>query len=154
MKYFNENNQYKEPTLIKFDEPKIIKLSELRDFLDQYKPFPCSEVWLYEKFEYGDYDNWVEAIIMSKTIDASFTKVYRKPLGIFKKGQTRFCIQDAFWYYHENYPFWLKAPQLGYNDGYKSIHRYIDKVQIQVEGVYIISWSDKEKIEREYKNNK
>ena len=152
MRYFNEQNEYKEPTLIKFEQPKIIKLSQLREFLDQYKPFACADVYLYEKFEYGDYDNWVEAIIRNKTIDASFSQVHRKPLGIFKKGQTRFTLKDDFWYYKEDYPFWLDCPTEGYNDGYKNICRYIDKVEICVEGVYVISWSDKQKIESKYKN--
>lgn len=149
-RYFNENNNYIEPTLVSFANPIKIKLSELRDFLDSYKPFACSDVYLYERFEYGDFDNWVEGIIESKTVDASFSRVYRKPRGIFKKGQTQYSIRDTFWHYRPNYPFWKFCPQVGYNDGYNNICRHIDKVEIMVYGVYIISWTDKTKIEDEY----
>jgi hypothetical protein len=152
MRYFNEQNPYTKPTLIKFDEPKIIPLSSLRDFLKEYEPFACSDVWLYERFEYGDYDNWINAIIMSKTIDAGFSKVYRKPQGIYKAGQTSFSIVDTFWSYKEDYPFWLDCPSEGYSTGYITKTRYIDKVMIKVEGVFIISWTDKNDIENKYRN--
>ena len=147
MKYFNENNEYKEPTLIKFDTPKVIKLVDLRDFLKQYEPFPCSDVFVYERFEYGDFDNWVDGIIQSITIDPTFTKYYNKQEGIFEPGDYKFCLQNTFWNYSKDKPFWTKAPSLGYFEPLASKYKSINDIEISIEGVFVISWSDKSKIE-------
>lgn len=138
-KYFNENNKYIEPTLIKFVKPIKIKLCELNDFLDSYRPFSCADVYLYERFEYGDYDNWVDAIIESKTIDAGFSHVYRKEEGIFKAGHTDWSIVTKFWNYCGKFDkFWTKPLQTAYDGGINH-SRYIDKIEITVYGVYVIS---------------
>ena len=144
-KYFNEGNEYQKPVLIKFDEPVKVKLCELDTFLSQYKPFNCSDVWLFQRFEYGDYDNWVSAIIESKNISPVFSQVYREEKGIYNAGDTSWCIVDSFWYYREDYPFWKFCPIKGYSSGIRK--QFIDEIEINVYGVYVISWSDKEKIE-------
>lgn len=145
-KFYGEHEKYVEPTLIRFVKPVKIKLSELGEFLDSYRPFPCADVWAYGEFEYGDFDNHVRAVYESIAVDPKYSKVFRKKSGIYKAGQTNFSIIDHFWYYRENYPFWKECPSVGYNDSYKG-YRYIDKVEIELNGVYIISWSDKTKIE-------
>ena len=147
-RYFKEYSDYKGPTLIKFEKPMTIKLCELYEFLKVYEPFPCSKVWPYQTFEYGDFDNHVEAIIDSMLIDACYSHVYRKAKGIFKAGQTEFSVRSSFWYFKKNYPFWREAQHVGYSS-FDSIQRkrYIDKVEVTVEGVYIISDSDMKEIE-------
>lgn len=147
-RYFNEHNNYIMPTLIKFVEPVKIKLCDLHDFLDSYKPFPCSEVYLYERFEYGDYDNWVDAIIESKTIDAGYSKVYRKARGINKAGHTNWSIVTKFWnYFGDKDKFWERPLQTGF-DCSSEHSRYIDKIEINVYGVYVISQYHKDNFDR------
>ena len=140
MKYFNDQNEYKEPILIKFDAPKVIKLHELRKFLDYYKPFPCADVYAYQEFSYGDFDNHVSAVLSSATIDVSFSK---------KKDDidlTYFCTQKAFWHYNKNKPFWKEELQLGYNSPRQALASIFD-VEIEIDGVYVISWHDKSQME-------
>lgn len=155
-KYFNEHNTYIEPTLIVFSKPRKIKLCDLNKFLDSYRPFTCADVYLYEKFEYGDFDNICEAIVESKTIDPCYSKVYRKSSGIYKTGYTDWSIVSKFWNYHKGRDkFWEKPLQTGYDSETYST-RYIDKIEINVQGVYIISWEDKcnfDKLTRGDKNN-
>lgn len=137
--YFTEDNKYIKPTLIKFDNPIKIKLCELNKFLDSYKPFPCADVYLYEKFEYGDYDNWIDAIIESKTIDACHSCVYRKEKGVFKAGQTSWGVVIKFWsYFGIKDKFWKRPLQTGYDCSIINT-KYIDEIEISVDGVYIIS---------------
>lgn len=147
-KYFNEQNNYIMPTLIKFVNPIKIKLCELNQFLNSYKPSPSSEVYLYERFEYGMFDNWVDAIIESKTIDACFSKVHRKSQGIYKAGQTEWCIVNKFWnYLGDKDKFWERPLTTGYNSLNVSA-RFIDKIEITVYGVYIISKYHKDNFDK------
>lgn len=150
MKYFNEENKYEKPTLIKFDKPETIKLKDLNNFLEQYKPFNTADVYAYERFEYGDFDNWVDAIYMSITIDAGYSKYFNEDKGIYKAGEYSFVLQSIFWNYSLNKPFWIDAPQIGFNNlskGYKNL----DEIEITLDGVFVISMHDKQKLESEYR---
>ena len=153
-KYFNENNKYTKPTLIKFEIPKEIRFVDLGKFLDYYKPFACSEVYMYAKFEYGDFDNYVEAIIESESIDPKYCKFVEKSEGMFKAGETIWSIMSKFWYYRENYPFWNEPLHTGYNGGITKHSVFLHDVTIQIQGVYIISDADKRAIEIGEKNEK
>ena len=145
-KYFTEENEYKGPILIKFDEPKVIKITELKDFLEYYTPFPCSDVYLYERFEYGDFDNWVDAIIESVSIDPKYSKFIKEDEGVFKAGETYWSIMSKFWNYCESKPFWKEPLQTGYDGNHKHTV-FLHEITLTIHGVYIISWEDKRKIE-------
>ena len=146
-KYFTGTTTYVEPTLIKFDQPKKIKLCELHSFLDSYKPFPCCYVWTYSRMEYGDFDNYVNAIIEDITIDAGFSRVYHKDAGIYKAGETSYCLVSRFWNYRAGKAFWIKCPTASYDStrGCKDI----TDIEITIDGVYVISYSDKDRMEKE-----
>lgn len=134
-----KRNNYKNPTLIKFKEPKVIKLKELNTFLGKYKPFSCADVYAYEKFEYGDFGNYVEAISASRTINLSYTNFFETT------GKYNFSIQDCFWHFNKDKAFWNEAPETGFSD-YQGTSLF--DIEVQLDGVYVISWSDKEDIEK------
>ena len=148
--YFNDTNPYKEPILIKFDEPIEIRLCDYSEFLDSYKPFYCCDVYGYERFEYGDFDNWMDAIIMNKSISPSFSHYHEKQEGIYNEGDVSYCIQTMFWNYsNNNKPFWDKVPTVGYEDVYKPNLKKIEDIKVKVDGIYVISWSDKDKVRKQ-----
>ena len=144
-KYFTETNQYEKPMFIKFDEPKTIKLTELKDFIEEYRPFPCSDVYLYSIFEFGNFDNYVDAIIKNVYIDPKYSRYIKEDEGgIYTKGKTRYSIATEFWHYQEDEAFWNKNTEAGYDD---QVCDNIDELEVNIEGLFIISWSDKEQIE-------
>ena len=134
-----KEDQYIKPTLIKFKESKTVKLKELKSFLNKYKPFPCADVYAYERFQYGDFDNYVEAISASRTINLSYTNFFETI------GKYNFSIQDCFWDFNKDKAFWNEAPEIGFSD-YQGTSLF--DIEVQLDGVYIISWSDKEDIEK------
>lgn len=140
MRYFNENNKYEKPVLIKFEKPEVIKLKDLNDFLKEYRPYGTADVYAYQKIEYGDYGHYVNAIFMSITVDVGSSKY------IEETQKYRFCLHNSFWYYEENKPFWEKCPRIGYEylgKNYKSI----EDIEITLDGVFVISMHDKQCIE-------
>lgn len=147
MEYFNETNQYKEPTLIKFEQPKTLLLKDLRSFLDAYKPFACSDAYAYGVIEYGDFDNYMRVIYEDVSIDVGFSTLFKEDSGIYKKGQYSITTVSHFWAYRENYPFWKDALIKGYESFHKPTNS-LEDVEIKISGVYVISWNDKEKLEK------
>lgn len=144
--------EYKNPQFINLEKPETIFLKDLDDFLKRYTPSGCV-AYLAEKFEYGDYDNWVHAIIESKTVDPKFSKTFDTDQGIYKAGDIRFSLRDAFWHYRENYPFWLFKPEIGYSTNTVKEKR-IEDIKITVESIFIISTQDQKRIEAEYESRK
>lgn len=137
--------EYKKPTLIRFEKPKKIKLCDLRDFMKSYEPFYCSDVYLYERFEYGDYGNYTNAMIKNIFIDPAFSYVYRET------GKTRWEIITEFYYVVPTYngkmdAFWQRPIREVLCD--KTATTYIDEIEIEVSGVFVISWADRDKIAR------
>lgn len=146
-KYFTEEHKYTKPELIKFEKPVKVKLCELDRFLGAYKPFNCSDVYAYETFEYGDYGNYVRAIVESKTLDPKYCHKHTQAGGIYEAGEWEFAIRDSFWHYKEDYPFWMFRTNVGYADR-KAFDMH--DIEVEIEGVYVISWADKNEIEKQY----
>ena len=70
-----------------FDEPKKITLREF--FEDSKKKY-------IQIFEYGDYGNWVTAIIENIDLSLEFTKKYTKSMGIFKVGDWSISLKTTY----------------------------------------------------------
>ena len=143
--YFDNHEKYKHPMLIKFYRPQKIKFTEINDFLDFYRPFFCSQVYIYNRFEYGDFDNWVDGISESITI-SPYSKTIKEDGGIYKAGDVRWSLVSKFWHFDQHTPFWMSAPDSGYNT--PTCHsNNIDEIEVFVDGVMIISDSDKRDFE-------
>lgn len=129
------------PNLELFDRPVTVKLSDLSDFLHAYKPFPCSEVWPCLKFDYGDVGNSVTGVCFNVSVSAEHSRVYRSDAGIYKAGQTSFCIRTDFWHYRDGKQFWKDPLSTGFCMADPCT--FIDEVKIEVAGVFIISDADR-----------
>ena len=145
-KYFTETNEYQKPTFITFDAPKTIKLHQLEDFLDEYRPFHCADVYIYSAFEFGDFENWVDAIVKNVYIDPKYSRYIKEDEGgIYTKGKTKYSIVHEFWDYNADTPFWNECTTQGYGDS--QVCNNINELEITIKGLFVISWSDKEQIE-------
>ena len=137
--------EYKKPTLIRFEKPKKIKLCDLRDFMQSYKPFYCSDVYLYERFEYGDFGHYTSAMIKNIFVDPAYSYVDRET------GKTRWELITEFYavvptFNNKMDAFWNRPIREVLSD--KADTTYIDEIEIEVSGVFVISWTDRDKISR------
>lgn len=140
--------EYKNPTVIKFNKAMRVKLRDFDRTIEKYKPFYCSSAWAVEKFEYGDFDNWVTAVIESVLIDAKYSQYYEKDAGIFKAGETKWSLVQRFWYFRKNEAFWNKMPTIGYPGGSSHHSKTIDDIYVNIDSIFVISDEDKRKIEQ------
>ena len=137
--------EYKKPTLIRFETPKKIKLCDLREFMQSYKPFYCSDVYLYERFEYGDVGHYANALIKNIFIDPAYSYVDRET------GKTRWELITEFYdvvptFNNKMDAFWKRPIREVFCDKYNT--NYIDEIEIEVFGVFVMSWTDRDKIAR------
>ena len=135
--------EYKKPTLIRFEKPEKIKLCDLREFMQSYKPFYCSDVYLYERFEYGDFGHYANAMVKNIFVDPAYSYVNRET------GKTRWELITEFYAFVPTFnnkmdAFWNRPIREVFCD--KADTTYIDEIEIEVFGVFAISWSDKDKI--------
>ena len=137
--------EYKSPTLIRFEKPKKIKLCDLREFMQSYKPFYCSDVYLYERFEYGDFGHYTNAMIKNIFVDPAYSYVDRET------GKTRWELITEFYtvvptFNNKMDAFWNRPIREVLSD--KADTTYIDEIEIEVSGVFVMSWTDRDKISR------
>ena len=137
--------EYKKPTLIRFENPKKIKLCDLREFMQSYKPFYCSDVYLYERFEYGDFGHYSNAMIKNIFVDPGYSYVDRET------GKTRWELITEFYpvvptFNNKMDAFWNRPIREVLSD--KAETTYIDEIEIEVSGVFVLSWTDRDKIAR------
>lgn len=137
--------EYMNPTLIRFEKPKKIKLCDLRDFMQSYKPFYCFDVYLYEQFEYGDFGHYVGAMIKNIFVDPAYSYVDRET------GKTRWELITEFYtvaptFNNKMDAFWNRPIREVLSDNAETT--YIDEIEIEVSGVFVISWTDRDKISR------
>ena len=135
--------EYKKPTLIRFETPKKIKLCDLREFMQSYKPFYCSDVYLYERFEYGDFGRYANAMIENIFVDPAYSYVDRAT------GKTHWELITELYavvptFDNKMNAFWNRPIREVFCD--KADTTYIDEIEIEVFGVFVISWADKDKI--------
>ena len=142
MRDYNPEFNYKEPTLIKFEQPLKVKLAELANVLNNYKPFPCADVYVYERCEYGDYGNWIDTICESIDINPRFSHT--------KEDGVSFCLTQHFWRYKEGKAFWKDCPSRCCQDVSGRLGK-LEDIEINIDGVYVISWTDKDKMENNLK---
>lgn len=137
--------EYINPTLIRFEKPKKIKLCDLRDFMQSYKPFYCFDVYLYEQFEYGDFGHYTSAMIKNIFVDPAYSYVDRET------GKTRWELITEFYtvvptFNNKMDAFWDRPIREVLCD--KAGTTYIDEIEIEVSGVFVMSWTDRDKISR------
>lgn len=137
--------EYTKPTLIRFEKPKKIKLCDLREFMQSYKPFYCSDVYLYERFEYGDFGHYANAMIKNIFVDPAYSYVDRET------GKTRWELITEFYpvvptFNNKMDAFWNRPIREAFCG--KAGTTYIDEVEIEVSGVFVMSWTDRDKISR------
>lgn len=70
--------------ITKYDAPKKVSL---KDFV--YNKYII-------RFELGDYDRWVNAVVVDIEVPIQYAKHYRKDLGVFKKGDYSICLKTTF----------------------------------------------------------
>lgn len=68
----------------KYDKPIEVPL---KDFV--YNKYVCS-------FEYGTFDNYVQAVVKEMDIPCKYVRKYTENAGIFKKGDFSICIKTTF----------------------------------------------------------
>lgn len=54
-------------TIVKFEEPKLVTIKEIVEAIKEGKHY-------VERFEYGDYANWVEAAVVDIDLSLKYTK--------------------------------------------------------------------------------
>lgn len=145
MKFENYWREYKKPTLIWFEEPKKIKLCDLRDFMRSYEPFYCSDVYLYKRVEYGDFEHYANAMIKNIFVDPAYSYVDRET------GRTIWEIVTEFYnvvptFNNKMDAFWKRPIMEGLCD--ETATTYIDEIEIEVSGVFVMSWADRDRIAR------
>lgn len=145
MKFERYLKNYNKPTLIRFEKPEKIKLCDLREFMQSCKPFYCSDVYLYERFEYGDVGHYANAMIKNIFVDPAYSYVDRET------GKTRWELITEFYpvvptFNNKMDAFWNRPIREVLSD--KADTTYIDEIEIEVSGVFVISWGDRDKISR------
>ena len=70
-----------------FKEPKNIKLKDL---------FKNRNIYYVRRFEYGDFDNWVNAVITAMDVSLNYTSYFEKSEGIFEEGDCSVCLKQTF----------------------------------------------------------
>lgn len=142
-----DSKLYEKPILIKFEAPQIVKIKNLETFLKQFTNSYTQSAYGYESFQYGDYDNLVNALIDSITVDPQFSHYYAEDKGIYSAGETDFSIKTNFWYISNSdnvsRPFWLDRSAVGYRS---QKARSIEDLYVELNGVFIIDNVDKSNI--------
>ena len=137
--------EYINPTLIQFEKPKKVKLCDLRDFMQSYKPFYCSDVYLYEQFEYGDFGHYTNALIKNIFVDPAYSYVNRET------GKTHWELITEFYTvvptFNNKMDAFCNRPIREVLCG-KAGTTYIDEIEIEVSGVFVMSLTDRDKIAR------
>ena len=113
--------------------------------MQSYKPFYCSDVYLYERFEYGDFGHYTSAMIKNVFVDPAYSYVDRET------GKTRWELITEFYpvvptFNNKMDAFWNRPIREVLSD--KAETTYIDEIEIEVFGVFVISWGDRDKITR------
>lgn len=112
-----------------FEAPKEITLKEAVELLGERKHPIC-------KFEYGDFDNFVEAVISSLDVSLDFTKF--APNSIYGP---KWCVSLKntwkYLYEVEKAAYWRDAKRVdvGYSDHYLEHVEDIFKNKIKIIGV-------------------
>lgn len=70
-----------------FKTPQKIKIRDIGNTNNSY---------YIRRFEYGDYDNWVEGVIFSADISTKYIKYYDKKQPPFEAGDYSVCIKEEF----------------------------------------------------------
>lgn len=126
---FDEKLYTNGPMTFKLPEPVKVKLKDLNNFLENITPHGY-KVFMIERFEYGDFDNWVTAIIRDKTVTPRWSN------------DKKLCVKTDFWMFYKASPdkkFWKECPDAGYHDEY---NKTLDTLEVEVEEVFIISNKD------------
>ena len=126
MAYLFDEKLYTDgPMTFKLPEPVKVKLKDLNSFLETVVPYQF-KVFMIERFEYGDFDNWVTAVVRDKTVTPRYSN------------DKKLCVKTDFWCINDR-KFWKECPDDGYHDEY---NKTLDTLEVEVEEVFIISNRD------------
>lgn len=99
-----------------FEKSKNVKLKDL---------FKDRNIHYIRRFEYGDFDNWVDAVITAMDVSLNYTSYFEESEGIFEEGDCSICLKQTF------IPLSI-VETIGLSDAYKSESFSCDLIKIKL----------------------